>query len=64
MLSTEFKHRPLSAVRKGFPIIICTDLNNVSLIISGMNELKVRDPRTITIGEKDVRLSANGAARI
>src|SRR5215207_2908407 len=60
MLSTEFKHGPLSAVSKGFPIIFVVGPNDVPLIISGINEVKVRGARTITIGEEDTRLRANG----
>src|SRR5512141_3237341 len=60
MLSTEFKHGPLSAVRKGFPIIFVAGPNDVPLIISGLNEVKVRGARTIVIAEEDARLRANG----
>jgi len=60
MLSTEFKHGPLSAVSKGFPIIFVAGPNGVPLIISGINEVKVRGARTIVIGEEDARLRANG----
>ncbi|GAB4568579.1 MAG: glutamine--fructose-6-phosphate transaminase (isomerizing) [Anaerolineales bacterium] len=60
MLSTEFKHGPLSAVSKGFPIIFISDGSAVPLIISGINEVKVRGARTIVIGEEDPRLRANG----
>jgi hypothetical protein len=60
MLSTEFKHGPLSAVSKGFPIIFSAGPNDVPLIISGINEVKVRGARTITIAEDDARLRANG----
>ncbi len=60
MLSTEFKHGPLSAVSKGFPIIFSAGPNDVPLIISGINEVKVRGARTITIAEEDSRLRANG----
>src|SRR5215207_1047329 len=60
MLSTEFKHGPLSAVSKGFPIIFVVGPNDVPLIISGINEVKVRGARTITVGEEDGRLRANG----
>jgi glutamine---fructose-6-phosphate transaminase (isomerizing) len=60
MLSTEFKHGPLSAVSKGFPIIFVAGPNDVPLIISGINEVKVRGARTIVIGEEDARLRANG----
>ena len=60
MLSTEFKHGPLSAVSKGFPIIFVAGPNDVPLIISGINEVRVRGARTITIAEEDPRLRANG----
>ena len=60
MLSTEFKHGPLSAVTAGFPIIFVAGPADVPLVISGMNEVRVRGARTITIAEDDPRLRANG----
>ncbi|HUI90360.1 MAG TPA: glutamine--fructose-6-phosphate transaminase (isomerizing) [Anaerolineales bacterium] len=59
MLSTEFKHGPLSAVSKGFPILFVAGPDDVPLIISGVNEVKVRGARTIVIAEEDPRLRAN-----
>ena len=59
MLSTEFKHGPLSAVCKGFPILFVSDGSANPLIISGINEVKVRGARTIVIAEEDARLRAN-----
>jgi glutamine---fructose-6-phosphate transaminase (isomerizing) len=59
MLSTEFKHGPLSAVSKGFPILFAAGPKDVPLIISGINEVKVRGARAIAIGEEDARLRAN-----
>jgi glucosamine--fructose-6-phosphate aminotransferase (isomerizing) len=59
MLSTEFKHGPLSAVSKGFPILFVAGPGDVPLIISGVNEVKVRGARTIVIAEDDPRLRAN-----
>jgi glutamine---fructose-6-phosphate transaminase (isomerizing) len=59
MLSTEFKHGPLSAVSKGFPIVFISGPGDVPLIISGINEVKVRGARTIVIAEDDPRLRAN-----
>ena len=59
MLSTEFKHGPLSAVSEGFPILFVAGPNDVPLIISGLNEVKVRGARTIVIAEEDARLRAN-----
>ena len=60
MLSTEFKHGPLSAVTAGFPIVFVAGPADIPLIISGINEVKVRGARTITIAEEDPRLRANG----
>ncbi|HXF86658.1 MAG TPA: glutamine--fructose-6-phosphate transaminase (isomerizing) [Anaerolineales bacterium] len=59
MLSTEFKHGPLSAVSKGYPIIFVAGPNDVPLIISGINEVKVRGARTIVVAEEEARLRAN-----
>ncbi|GAB4541521.1 MAG: glutamine--fructose-6-phosphate transaminase (isomerizing) [Anaerolineales bacterium] len=59
MLSTEFKHGPLSAVSKGFPIIFAATPHDVPLIISGINEVNVRGARTIVIAEDDPRLRSN-----
>jgi glucosamine--fructose-6-phosphate aminotransferase (isomerizing) len=59
MLSTEFKHGPLSAVSKGYPIIFVAGPDDVPLIISGVNEVKVRGARTIVIAEDDPRLRSN-----
>ncbi len=59
MLSTEFKHGPLSAVSKGYPILFVAGPEDVPLIISGINEVKVRGARTIVIAEPDERLRAN-----
>jgi len=59
MLSTEFKHGPLSAVSEGFPIIFVAGSQDINLIISGINEVNVRGARAITIGQEDARLRAN-----
>ena len=59
MLSTEFKHGPLSAVSKGFPIVFVAGPGDVPLIISGINEVKVRGARTIVIAEDDPHLRLN-----
>jgi glucosamine--fructose-6-phosphate aminotransferase (isomerizing) len=59
MLSTEFKHGPLSAVREGYPVIFVSGPDDVPLLVSGINEVACRGGRTITIGEDDDRLRAN-----
>lgn len=59
MLSTEFKHGPLSAVSPGYPIIFVTSPEGVALTISGISEVTCRGAYAIAIGEDDPRLRAN-----
>ena len=59
MLSTEFKHGPLSAVSEGYPVIFISGPEDVSLIVSGINEVTCRGARAIVIGEEDPRLRSN-----
>ena len=59
MLSTEFKHGPLSAVYEGYPVIFLAGPEDVSLIISGINETTTRGGRAIVVAETNERLSAN-----
>jgi len=61
MLSTEFKHGPLSAVTNGFPILFAAGPLDVPLIVSGINEVTCRGARAIAIGEEDTRLRANAS---
>jgi glucosamine--fructose-6-phosphate aminotransferase (isomerizing) len=64
MLSTEFKHGPLSAVTKGFPVLFAAGPLDVGLIVSGINEVTCRGARAIAIGEEDARLRANATDMI
>jgi glucosamine--fructose-6-phosphate aminotransferase (isomerizing) len=59
MLSTEFKHGPLSAVTEQYPVIFVAGPENIPLIISGINEVTCRGARAIAIGPDDPRLQAN-----
>ncbi len=59
MLSTEFKHGPLSAVHDGYPVIFVTGPEDVPLLVSGINETTCRGGRAIAIGEEDERLRTN-----
>ncbi len=59
MLSTEFKHGPLSAVDDGYAVIFVTGPEDVPLLVSGINETVCRGGRAIAIGEEDARLRAN-----
>jgi glucosamine--fructose-6-phosphate aminotransferase (isomerizing) len=59
MLSTEFKHGPLSAVHEGYPVIFVAGPEDVPLLVSGINETTCRGGRAIAIAEEDERLRAN-----
>lgn len=59
MLSTEFKHGPLSAVDEGFPILFLAGPEDIPLIVSGINEVTCRGGRAIAIGTRDSRLDSN-----
>lgn len=59
MLSTEFKHGPLSAVTDGFPVLFVAGPEDVPLIVSGINEVTCRGGEAIVIGEPNPQLSAN-----
>jgi glucosamine--fructose-6-phosphate aminotransferase (isomerizing) len=61
MLSTEFKHGPLSAVSQDYPVLFVADPKNIPLIVSGINEVTCRGARAIVIGEADERLSINAS---
>jgi len=59
MLSTEFKHGPLAAVSKDYPILFTTIEEDIPLIISGINEVTCRGARAIVFGPDDERLRMN-----
>lgn len=59
MLSTEFKHGPLSAVREGYPVLFTTGPEDVPLVVSGINEVTCRGGRAIVVGQEDSRLRTN-----
>ena len=61
MLSTEFKHGPLSAVSQGYPVFFVSGPKDVPLIVSGINEVTCRGGCAIAIGEEDSRLKSNAS---
>jgi glutamine---fructose-6-phosphate transaminase (isomerizing) len=61
MLSTEFKHGPLSAVQEGYPVLFSAGKEDVPLIISGINEVTCRGAHAIAIGQDDQRLRDNAS---
>ncbi|HSG24652.1 MAG TPA: glutamine--fructose-6-phosphate transaminase (isomerizing) [Anaerolineales bacterium] len=60
MLSTEFKHGPLSAVEEGYPVLFVAGQEDVDLIISGINETTTRGGMAVVFGADNPRLEANG----
>jgi glutamine---fructose-6-phosphate transaminase (isomerizing) len=64
MLSTEFKHGPLSAVQDGYPVIFVAGAENIPLLVSGINEVTCRGGLAIAIGPADPRLEANAQQTI
>ena len=59
MLSTEFKHGPLSAVDEGYPVVFVAGPDDVPLLISAINEVTTRGGRAVAIAEPDPRLASN-----
>lgn len=59
MLSTEFKHGPLSAITRDFPVLFVVGPDDVPLMVSGINEVTCREGRAIAIGQEGARLRAN-----
>ncbi len=61
MLSTEFKHGPLSAITDGFPVLFAVSPEDVPVIVSGINEVTCRGGRAIAIGQENASLRANAS---
>ena len=61
MLSTEFKHGPLSAITEGFPVLFAVGPEDVPVIVSGINEVTCRGGRAIAIGQENASLRANAS---
>jgi len=59
MLSTEFKHGPLSAVSEDYAVLFVVGPDDVPLLVSGINETVCRGGRAIAIGQDDAQLRAN-----
>lgn len=56
IFSSEFKHGPLSAVEKGFPILFISGPGDTSPVLSHINEVACRGGLTISISEPDQQL--------
>jgi glucosamine--fructose-6-phosphate aminotransferase (isomerizing) len=59
ILSTEFKHGPLSAVDEGYPVIFVAGREDVPLIVSAVNEVTCRGGRAIAVAEENAQLRRN-----
>jgi len=59
MLSTEFKHGPLSAVEEGYPVLFVAGNEDVDLIVSGINETTARGGMAVVFGAPNARLETN-----
>ncbi len=59
MLSTEFKHGPLSAVTDGYPVLYVVGREDVPVMVSGINEVTCRGGHAICIARPDDRLARN-----
>lgn len=59
MLSTEFKHGPLSSVRENYPVMFVVSREDIHVAISGINEVSCRGGSTIVISREDDRLKLN-----
>ena len=58
MLSTEFKHGSLTAVREGYPVLFIAGPEDVRLMVSGINEVTCRGGKAIVIGEENPMLES------
>ncbi len=61
MLSTEFKHGPLAAVTRNYPVIFISSSADIPLIISGINETTCRTGLAIVIGPENKSLRENAS---
>jgi glucosamine--fructose-6-phosphate aminotransferase (isomerizing) len=53
LLSSEFKHGPLSAVHDGYPVVFVVAPDDASMIINHVNEVSCRGGRPIVVGAAD-----------
>jgi len=59
MFSSEFKHGPLSAVEKDYPVLFITAPDDAEMMINHINEVRCRDGIAIIVAEDDERLEKN-----
>ncbi len=59
IFSSEFKHGPLSSVRRGYPVTFFTAPDDVEMMINHINEVTCREGAAIAVAEEDDRLRKN-----
>jgi glucosamine--fructose-6-phosphate aminotransferase (isomerizing) len=64
MYSSEFKHGPLSAVRRGYPVLFINSPKDVDVMVSHINEVTCRGGRAIVIAEGSESILKNASELI
>ncbi len=59
MLSSEFKHGPLSAVHDGYPVLFVTAPEDATMMVNHVNEVTCRGGRAIAVAAEDALLRKN-----
>jgi glucosamine--fructose-6-phosphate aminotransferase (isomerizing) len=59
MLSSEFKHGPLSAVYDGYPVVFVTAPGDAAMMVNHVNEVTCRGGRAIAVAAEDALLRQN-----
>jgi len=59
MLSSEFKHGPLSAVYEGYPVVFVTGPEDTAMMVNHINETTCRGGRAIAVAAEDALLRKN-----
>lgn len=59
MLSSEFKHGPLSAVHDGYPVVFVTAPDDAAMMVNHVNEVTCRGGRAIAVAAADELLRKN-----
>ncbi|MEM3555311.1 MAG: glutamine--fructose-6-phosphate transaminase (isomerizing) [Candidatus Micrarchaeia archaeon] len=57
--SSEFKHGPLSAVRRGYPVIFISSPKDTDVMVSHINEVTCRGGKAIAIAERNESIVKN-----
>jgi glucosamine--fructose-6-phosphate aminotransferase (isomerizing) len=59
MLSSEFKHGPLSSVYDGYPVVFVTAPDDAAMMVNHVNEVTCRGGRAIAVAAEDALLRQN-----